>query len=206
MFVLFNVLAAIFATLLDQLLHTNVTGLAYGLFYFVYALVAFLPGLAVTVRRLHDVGKSGWMLLLVFIPLVGAVWLMVLLCSDSESGENEYGPNPKDPASGVDTHMIDSPMSAAYPMAETNTSDHLVTIALVWMFVSSAFWSILQEMQTSFYDSAWFKPVSLFSMLVWSFIPIMLSLAIKKQSLRTLCLVLGVLQLLYGLYGIYDRM
>lgn len=61
----------------------------------VYSLVVLLPNLAVSVRRLHDVGKSGWMYLICLIPLVGAIWLLVLACTDSEPGANQYGENPK---------------------------------------------------------------------------------------------------------------
>jgi len=62
-----------------------------------YSLVVLLPGLGVSVRRLHDVGKSGWFLLIVLVPLIGAIWLLVLMCTDGEPGPNEYGPNPKNP-------------------------------------------------------------------------------------------------------------
>jgi len=60
-----------------------------------YALAVFIPGLAVAVRRLHDTGRSGWWLLLVFIPLLGAIVLLVFFIMDSQPGTNEYGPNPK---------------------------------------------------------------------------------------------------------------
>lgn len=60
-----------------------------------YALALFIPGIAVAIRRLHDVGKSGWMLLLYFLPIIGWIWLLVLMVTDSEPGENKYGPNPK---------------------------------------------------------------------------------------------------------------
>lgn len=60
--------------------------------------MVLIPGLSVSVRRLHDVGKSGWMLLIALIPLIGAIWLFVLLVTDSKPGENEYGPNPKEAA------------------------------------------------------------------------------------------------------------
>jgi uncharacterized membrane protein YhaH (DUF805 family) len=59
-------------------------------------LVLFIPGLAVAVRRLHDIGKSGWMLLITLIPLIGVIWLLVLLLTDSNSEENLYGANPKE--------------------------------------------------------------------------------------------------------------
>ncbi len=67
----------------------------YGPIYFLYALSVFIPSLAVVVRRLHDVGKSGWMYLILFIPIIGAIWIFVLLLKDSEVGDNKYGPNPK---------------------------------------------------------------------------------------------------------------
>ena len=62
----------------------------------IYSLIALIPVLAVTVRRLHDVGKSAWMLLIFFIPLIGPIWLLILEATDSNSGDNEYGSNPKE--------------------------------------------------------------------------------------------------------------
>ena len=60
------------------------------------SLAIFLPSLAVCIRRLHDIGKSGWWYLLAFIPLVGAIILIIWFCKDSEPGANAYGPNPKE--------------------------------------------------------------------------------------------------------------
>ena len=59
------------------------------------SLAFILPSLAVSVRRLHDIGKSGRWLFIAFIPFLGAIYLLYLTCKDSEFGENEYGPNPK---------------------------------------------------------------------------------------------------------------
>lgn len=61
----------------------------------IYSLVIFLPQLAVAVRRLHDSGKSGAMILLNLIPIIGGIIVFVFMCMDSEPGPNEYGPNPK---------------------------------------------------------------------------------------------------------------
>jgi len=98
MFALFNIIFLIAAAVLDNLLGTAIDGVGYGLLYFLYALAVFLPGLAVGVRRLHDIGKSGWMLLIALIPIIGGIWLLVLLVTDSVFGENEYGQNPKEVA------------------------------------------------------------------------------------------------------------
>lgn len=61
----------------------------------VFYLAMMIPGLAVAVRRLHDVGKGGWMILISLIPLIGSIWLLILMVTDSNPGNNQYGPNPK---------------------------------------------------------------------------------------------------------------
>lgn len=96
MFALFNLIFLIVAMILDNVLGTAIEGVGYGLFYILYTLAVLIPGLAVSFRRLHDVGKSGWMILIVLIPIIGAIWLFVLTVTDSNSGENKYGPNPKE--------------------------------------------------------------------------------------------------------------
>jgi uncharacterized membrane protein YhaH (DUF805 family) len=65
-----------------------------GLLTFVLYLGGFLPLLAVSVRRLHDLGKSGWMMLLVFVPIVGGILLLVWFVSDGEAFDNAYGAVP----------------------------------------------------------------------------------------------------------------
>lgn len=67
----------------------------------IYSLLVFIPGLAVMVRRLHDVGKSGWFFLVVFIPLAGAIWLLVVLATEGNQGPNQYGPDPKNDFSEI---------------------------------------------------------------------------------------------------------
>ena len=55
-----------------------------------------LPNLGVFVRRMHDLGKSGWYILFNLIPVVGSIILLVWECKEGEAGENKYGPNPKE--------------------------------------------------------------------------------------------------------------
>ena len=61
----------------------------------IYLAILILPSIAVAVRRLHDIGKSGWMLLVSLIPIVGEIWLLVLMLTNSQTEENQYGPSPK---------------------------------------------------------------------------------------------------------------
>jgi len=96
MFVLFNIIFVIVAMILDNVLGIAMKGVGYGPIYGLYALATIIPSLAVGVRRLHDIGKSGWMLLIALIPLIGAIWLLVLMVTDSNPGENDYGPNQKE--------------------------------------------------------------------------------------------------------------
>lgn len=63
---------------------------------FIFYIGVLLPSLAVSVRRLHDTGRSGWWLLFSIVPLVGPITLLVFTCSDSQPGPNQYGPNPKE--------------------------------------------------------------------------------------------------------------
>ena len=94
MFVLFNFIFSLVASLLDLVIFGIFLG-GFSPIAVVYSLAVLVPGLAVSVRRLHDVGKSGWYLLIVLIPIAGPIWFLVLTCMDSQAGDNKYGPNPK---------------------------------------------------------------------------------------------------------------
>ena len=90
-FVLVNIAFGLGLNLLDMLVRAT---LGTGPFTMLYGLVMLVPGIAVSIRRLHDTDRSGWWLLLAVIPVVGLVliWLMAL---DSNGGTNRYGQNPK---------------------------------------------------------------------------------------------------------------
>ena len=60
-----------------------------------YALGVLVPSVAVAIRRLHDIGKPGWWILIGLVPCIGAIVLIVFYAQDSQPGSNEYGPNPK---------------------------------------------------------------------------------------------------------------
>ncbi|MBB3356663.1 MULTISPECIES: DUF805 domain-containing protein [unclassified Novosphingobium] len=62
-----------------------------------FALFNFIPSLAVSVRRLHDIDRSGWWFLLIFLPILGWFALLVFMCLDGTRGSNRYGSDPKNP-------------------------------------------------------------------------------------------------------------
>jgi len=73
-------------------------GKGVGILSGLFALAMFIPSLAVAVRRLHDIGRTGWWLLIGFVPLIGPLVLLVFALLDGQPGANDYGPNPKEEA------------------------------------------------------------------------------------------------------------
>lgn len=187
MFTLFNMIFVIVAMILDNVLGIAIEGVGYGPIYGLYALAVLIPGLAVSVRRLHDVGKSGWMILIALIPIVGAIWLLVLMVTDSNLGENEYGPNPKDAQKEI------------VPEDES-TRDILILIAVIWMFTSRAFYTIMPKIVDDFFSTATFEVINKFMGLVWALIPLSLAFAVKNKSKQIALFIIGGIYLIYGVY------
>lgn len=69
-----------------------------GIIGVLYSLAVLIPGLAVQVRRLHDTNRSGWWLFIAFVPIIGVIIIFIFMLQDSQTGDNEYGPNPKETA------------------------------------------------------------------------------------------------------------
>jgi uncharacterized membrane protein YhaH (DUF805 family) len=88
MFALINFVVAIVLGSIGYIIGTSILST-------IYSLAVIVPGIAVSVRRLHDIGKSGWWWLIVFVPIIGGIVLIVFAVMDSQPGDNEYGANPK---------------------------------------------------------------------------------------------------------------
>jgi uncharacterized membrane protein YhaH (DUF805 family) len=89
-FVLFNLVVNIVLSLVDLVIF----GSGSSVLSLIFGLAVLIPGIAVSVRRLHDLGKSGWWLLIALVPLIGAVLLIWWFSQAGTSGDNEYGPDP----------------------------------------------------------------------------------------------------------------
>jgi uncharacterized membrane protein YhaH (DUF805 family) len=94
-FVLFNVLISMAMGSIDWLTGNINPETGLGLFSGLYALGVMIPGMAVSVRRLHDTGRSGWWLLVTFVPVIGAMVFLYFMVLDSNPENNEYGPSTK---------------------------------------------------------------------------------------------------------------
>ena len=91
--ILFYFIGAIVAEIIDAVL--GITAI-----YPLFSLAVLLPGIAVAVRRLHDLDRSGWWILLGLIPLVGAIILIIWYCMKGTTGPNRFGPDPLGGADG----------------------------------------------------------------------------------------------------------
>ena len=100
-FFLFNIIASFLTGILDFSLGTFDEASEIGLLGTVYSLGVLVPSIAVGVRRMHDVGKSGWFLL---IP----IYNLILAVTEGDVGENEYGPDPKNPyVDDISDHLVE---------------------------------------------------------------------------------------------------
>lgn len=98
-FIMVNIVAITFFQMLDRLIAVNLLGFTVievnhltGIYpvTFFYMIVTLLPGISLFIRRLHDIDKSGWWLLIVLIPLLGALLIFIFTCIKSD-GDNRFG-------------------------------------------------------------------------------------------------------------------
>ena len=82
MFILFHIIVSLVIVGLDRVMGSGELGA--GTLSTIYSLAVFIPGLSISVRRLHDVGKSGWLILVGFIPVIGFFWLLYLFVQESK--------------------------------------------------------------------------------------------------------------------------
>lgn len=95
MFILFTSIISVVLSIIEIVLGLEIAT-DIGLLSTIFTLIILIPSLSVTVRRLHDIGRTGWWVLLSFIPILGWIVLFIFTLLDSEAGSNKYGSNPKE--------------------------------------------------------------------------------------------------------------
>ncbi len=100
-FLLFYLLIIFALTILDVMTGMYDAASGRGLTSSIFMLVSIVPSISVNIRRMHDIGKSGWYML---IP----IYSFILACKDGDKGPNEYGPDPKDEEASTSSAVLDS--------------------------------------------------------------------------------------------------
>jgi uncharacterized membrane protein YhaH (DUF805 family) len=108
MFVLFNVIIVLFLGIIDGIADSDSES-SRSTLTTLYVLSILIPSLAVGVRRLHDTGRSGWWMLIGFIPIIGAIVLLIFIIQDSQLMDNQYGPNPKSEITPYQRYSVSRP-------------------------------------------------------------------------------------------------
>ena len=94
-FVLFSLIVSLVLSAIDALLGTFSSSTNVGLLGGIYGLAIIIPSIAVSVRRLHDIDRTGWWVLMSLVPVIGTIVLLVFAALEGTPGENRFGPNPK---------------------------------------------------------------------------------------------------------------
>ena len=95
-YTLFSLLVSLVASIVGGALFVHAEG-DINILSALVSIALFLPGLGVAIRRLHDIGKSGWWYLIALVPFIGWIVLLIFMCRDSDRGPNQFGPSPKYP-------------------------------------------------------------------------------------------------------------
>ncbi len=94
-FFLFNLLVSIVLAVIDLTVGTYSASSGLGLLSTIYGLGVLIPSIAVGVRRLHDINRTGWWILIAFVPIIGIIILLIFALLPGTEGANDYGPDPK---------------------------------------------------------------------------------------------------------------
>ena len=197
MYRLFFLLFSIPIMFVDIALNLTFGDLFYGPFYTVFMLALILPDLGVTIRRLHDIGKSGWWIFIAAIPVIGIVWFLILMTTDSAPGENKYGSNPKDGTLAE----ADKDSTLASNNDASPIGDNLILMIVIWMLISSTLYTLSPFIMERYgiSNTDWYAKISFLS-IVGAFIPIGLAFTVKNKSKQLVVFILGVLFLLFQSY------
>jgi uncharacterized membrane protein YhaH (DUF805 family) len=187
MFLLFNTTFAIASYSIDLIFNLGFGELGFGPFYILYTLIAFIPGLALTVRRLHDVGRNGFFILIALLPILGSIWLLILFLLKGDDEENDYGEKP-----------INSDIAEFLTNSKTNTI--IISTYLFWVFLNRIFWAVVTKFWDDYYKSETFKLINEIVNSLWMFFPLFLSLAIPNRKLKIIALIGSIIYMVYSFY------
>ena len=187
MFYVFNTAFSIASYALDLIFNLTIESLGFGPIYILYTLVALIPGLALSVRRLHDTGRKGSFIFIVLLPFLGAIWLLILFLLKGDDDENDYGEKP------VNSDIADF-------ITSTKTNSIILCVNLLWIFINRIYWVIVTKFWDDYYRSELFTRINEFINVLWMFSPLLLSLIIPNRKLKIIFMIGSVLYMIYSFY------
>lgn len=184
-FLLINLMITYLSLLIDDSLGLRIGELPYGWTYILYSLILFIPVLSATTRRLHDLNKSGRHIFIILIPVVGIVWLLILLFTDSKAGDNQYGVHPKQ----ADESNL---------LCKNSTRGLIVLFVVVWFFSSKLLFDFVALGSSELYSTFLWKNIVLpLYEFIWACIPLILAFSLKEKPRQITGFVLGSLYFIY---------
>ncbi|MCT4637822.1 MAG: DUF805 domain-containing protein [Bacteroidales bacterium] len=185
MFVLYDIILWLISVVTDNSLNLTFGDLPFGYISVFYFLATLVPRVSVLVRRLHDSGRSGFMMFISLIPLVGWVWLLALTLADGNRCGNRYGDDPRQ------TQHDEFAISKS-------SGDSVIVFIVMWMFFTKVFWQFISPVISESYGVVLNTLVAI----IWEFIPVALSFAIKDKPKQMLISIVAGCYFLFGLYSI----
>jgi uncharacterized membrane protein YhaH (DUF805 family) len=190
LFRLYNLFFITNAIIIDNTLIRGVIVGPLGICSLLCLLVIIIPFLAIAIRRLHDVGKSGWMVLIELIPIIGNIWFLVLTCSPGDLEDNQYGTSPKEIQAGT--------------LINKNTINPSIFISLAWSFSSFILIVIIPRfanlLNFNIFSTNFFEFVSILTGSTGLIIPICLAHLVKNKSTQLALYIFATTLMVFTLY------
>ena len=183
MFLLFNLIFIVVSMTIDYAFGLAEYYVFFGPTCLFYIFAIAIPAIAVTIRRLHDIYKSGWMILVSLVPFAGPIWLLILMVLNGKTKENQFGTNPK----------TDSLANLSNGKTRGNI---IVFIATLWMLLYSMYPDI--SLASNFYI------VGLLLFAAVLVIPIITAIKEKDNTTRITLFVMGGIPIIYYFVGDYS--
>lgn len=186
MFTLANIFLGFVAMYIDIGAGLTYKPLPYGVIYSIYSLAVLIPGLAITARRLHDSGKSGWFMLIGLIPGIGGVILIVFLLMPSQKHDNLYGV-----FQNTESESLIKPINPEW----------ILLFIACWFLFTNMLYKGMELISSSYYSWAvWDVFIYPLISLVWSLIPISIGFAVKDKTKQIVIFIAGALYMFIYLY------
>ncbi len=205
----------------------------------IYTMMTLIPHAAVTVRRLHDIGKNAWWLLLAiiptvlswllllvltspmslveemapqtispatellirFIPAIGGIWMLIYMVMEGNWEANEYGEDPKkEPQDEVKEYEA---AYSNYERYKNNVISFSIIAGVIGVFSNTLFRYLVSS---GTLDYLTYKPVFFIQGLLFATVPLLLCFLIKKPTLRTMLIILALIEMALSLYGTFEMM